>query len=302
MISISIILTTYNSGCQLLEVINSITNQHGIGIDFSIELIVVDDCSTDNTVEILKNNNIEFFSTNKNSGGPNRGRNIALKKCSGDFICIADHDDIWFPNKILELLKVSDFAPIITSGYTFFNIINNQKTKRVKISSSSYFLYEKNKTFISKLTKKKSGQQTYLGSIMFSSSFKNIFFEEEYGMVDFDWVLRLFHNNSSVEVCKSLYLRKVKSNNLSLDESYRLNDYKCSMKTVSDFSDQYPSQVKISKKRINGSMGRYYYLMGDMKNARKYLMKSTFNLISILYLVTSFVGNKFVRKYFNIFG
>lgn len=302
MISVSIILTTYNSGDQLLEVINSITNQDGIGTDFSIELIVVDDCSTDNTVEILKNNNIQFFSANNNSGGPNRGRNIALKKCKGDFICIADHDDVWFPNKILELLKVSDVAPIITSGYTLFNTINNQKINRIKISSSSYVLYEKNKTFISKLTKMKSGQQTYLGSIMFSSSLKNVFFEEEYGMIDFDWVLRLFHNNSSVEVCKSLYLRKVKRNNLSLDESYRINDYKYSMKTVSDFSDQYPSQVKISKKRINGSMGRYYYLIGDMKNARKYLMKSTVNFISILYLITTFVGHKFVRKHFNIFG
>ena len=303
MISVSIILTTYNSGNQLLEVINSINNQHGVGIDFSIELIVVDDCSTDNTVEILIKNNIQFFSTNKNSGGPNRGRNIALKKCNGDFICIADHDDVWFSNKISELLKVSDFAPIITSGYTLFNLINNQKIKRIKSSSSSsYILYEKNKTFISKLTKMKSGQQTYLGSIMFSSSLKNVFFEEEYGMIDFDWVLRLFHNNSSVEICKSLYLRKVKRNNLSLDESYRINDYEYSMKTVSDFLDQYPSQVKISKKRINGSMGRYYYLIGDMKNARKYLMKSTVNLISILYLITTFVGHKFVRKHFNIFG
>ena len=235
MISVSIILTTYNSGNQLLEVINSINNQHGVDIDFSIELIVVDDCSSDNTVEILIKNNIQFFSTNKNSGGPNRGRNIALKKCNGDFICIADHDDVWFSNKISELLKVSDVAPIITSGYTLFNLINNQKIKRIKSSSTSYVLYEKNKTFISKLTKIKSGQQTYLGSIMFSSSLKNVFFEEEYGMIDFDWVLRLFHNNSSVEVCKSLYLRKVKRNNLSLDETYRINDYKYSMKTVSDF-------------------------------------------------------------------
>ncbi len=97
-------------------------------------------------------------------------------------------------------------------------------------------------------------------------------------------------------------MRKVKRNNLSLDESYRINDYKYSMKTVSDFLDQYPSQVQISKKRINGSMGRYYYLIGDMKNARKYLMKSTVNLISILYLITTFVGHKFVRKHFNIFG
>ena len=155
MISVSIILTTYNSGNQLLEVINSINNQHGVDIDFSIELIVVDDCSTDNTVEILIKNNIQFFSTNKNSGGPNRGRNIALKKCNGDFICIADHDDVWFPNKISELLKVSDVAPIITSGYTLSDAIKNRHIERINTSSDSFIFYDNNITFFSKLTKNK---------------------------------------------------------------------------------------------------------------------------------------------------
>ena len=302
MIKVSIILTTYNSGNQILEVINSIKNQDGINTDFKMELIIVDDCSTDNTIELLRSGNIPFISTNSNSGGPNRGRNIALKKCNGDFICVADHDDVWFPNKISELLKVSDVAPIITSGYTLSDAIKNRHIERIKTSSDSFIFYDNNITFFSKLTKNKITQQTYLGSIMFSSSLKHILFEEEYGMIDFDWVLRLFHNNSSVEICKSLYLRKVEIKNLSLDEGYRINDYKYSMEKVSDFSELYPSQVKISKKRINGSMGRYYYLMGDMKNARKYLMKSTINLISILYLITTFVGHKFVRKHFNIFG
>ena len=70
-----------------------------------MELIVADDCSTDNTIKILKSEKIPFLSTKINSGGPNKGRNIALKKCTGDYICIADHDDIWFPDKIEKLLR-----------------------------------------------------------------------------------------------------------------------------------------------------------------------------------------------------
>ena len=301
---VSIILTTYNSGNKIQEVLDSIYNQQRRGELFEIDLLVVDDCSIDNTQDILLANDIKFLSTSKNTGGPNYGRNIALKKCTGDYICIADHDDIWYANKLEALLSVIDLAPIVTSGYVLLDHSLSRKIYRVKqsLNNIGYLEYDKNETFIAKMTRSKTGQETYLGSILFCQSFKDIFFEEEYGMIDFDWVLRLFHNNSSVEVCKSLYLRKVKRNNLSLDESYRINDYKYSMKTVSDFSDQYPSQVNISIKRINGSMGRYYYLIGDMKNARKYLMKSTINLISILYLITTFVGHKFVRKHFNIFG
>ncbi len=50
---VSVILTTYNSEYQIQEVIDSIYNQQGKGKLFEIELIVVDDCSTDSTQKIL---------------------------------------------------------------------------------------------------------------------------------------------------------------------------------------------------------------------------------------------------------
>ena len=299
---VSVILTTYNSGYQILEVINSILFQEGINKDFKIELIIVDDCSTDNTIELLKSDNISFIRTNRNSGGPNKGRNIALKQCKGDYICIADHDDVWFPNKISELLKVSEFAPIISSGYTLLDTTTGKRIERVNTESDTYVLYNENNTFISKLTRSNFGQQTYLGSIMFSSSLKHILFEEEYGMIDFDWVLKLFHNKPSIEVCKSLYLRKVEEKNLSLNEKYRINDYNYSLNTIDEFSDKYPSEVRISEKRINGSLARYYYLIGSMSSARKYFIRSEMSFKTILYLITTFAGSKLVKRYFNIFG
>ena len=302
MIKVSVILTTYNAENQIQEVIDSIHKQEGRDELFELELIVVDDCSTDSTAAILERMNISFISTKKNTGGPNKGRNIAISQCKGDFICIADHDDIWFPNKISELISVSDLAPIITSGYTLEDTSSGRKEERVNKSSSDFVEYKKNETFLTKLTKSKVGQQTYLGSIMFNSALKNMKFEEDFGMIDFDWVLKLFHNQNSVEVCSALYLRKVEGNNLSLNEQYRTNDYYYSLKSISTYKNKYPSEVKRSEKRINGSMGRYYYLMGDMKLSRKYLLKSTIGLKTILYLITSFVGSKIVKKYFNIFG
>jgi len=301
---VSVILTTYNSENQLQEVIDSINNQEGIGELFELELLAVDDCSSDNTKVILLKNSINFQITSKNTGGPNHGRNLALKQCTGDYICIADHDDVWFANKVKKLLAVSYIAPIVTSGYILSDISSSKEVARISksLDEKGYLQYEKNETFLSKLTKSKVGQQTYLGSILFHSSLKHILFEEECGMIDFDWVLKLFYNQKSVEVCSALYLRKVEGNNLSLNEQYRINDYYYSLKTISVYKHEYSAAVKCAEKRINGSMGRYYYLIGDMKLARKYLSKSTIELKTILYLITTFVGSKIVKKYFNIFG
>ena len=316
MIKVSVILTTYNSEHQIYEVIDSIYNQEGKDESFELELLIVDDCSTDNTIHIidilkkdLDNNGFSFpsfqlFSNSSNSGGPNQGRNYALNKCTGNYICIADHDDIWLPNKIIKLLAVVDLAPIISSGYILSDKSFEMEVSRVNKSGDNvgHIFYEKNETFISKLTKSKVGQQTYLGSIMYCSSLKHILFEEQYGMIDFDWVLKLFNNQTSVEVCDALYIRKVDSSNLSLNEQYRVNDYHYSIKSILTYKNEYPLEVKIAERKINGSMGRYYYLIGNMRLARVYLLKSTIELKTILYLITTFVGSKIVKRYFKIFG
>ncbi|HJN53542.1 MAG TPA: hypothetical protein QGI27_00550, partial [Flavobacteriaceae bacterium] len=117
-----------------------------------------------------------------------------------------------------------------------------------------------------------------------------------------DWILNLFYNQKSVEVCLPLYLRKVKSENLSLNEQYRINDYNYTLKTVLSYKDEYSDLVKCSEQRINGSMGRYYYLTGNMYLARRYFLKSTFELKTIFYLITTFVGSSLVKRYFKIFG
>jgi len=304
MIIVSIILTTYNSEDQIQEVIDSILQQEGRGELFELELLVVDDCSTDDTQAILFRNNINFRFTSKNTGGPNHGRNIALSICTGNYICIADHDDIWISNKIIQLLALVDLAPIISSGYILLDKSLVKEVSRVNNSADNvgHILYKKNETFISKLTKSNVGQQTYLGSLMFCSSLKHILFEEQYGMIDFDWVLNLFNNQKSVEVCDALYLRKVDGSNLSLIQQYRINDYQYSLQSIAKYKSEYEKEVKLSERRMNGSMGRYYYLIGNMRLARVYFLKSRIELKTILYLITTFVGSKIVKRYFKIFG
>ena len=90
LLKISIILTTFNPGRIIHKTLDSILSQKGIDDKFKLELIVVDDCSQENIKDLCKQENVFFESTKINSGGPNKGRNIGLNLCSGDFIIIAD--------------------------------------------------------------------------------------------------------------------------------------------------------------------------------------------------------------------
>src|SRR5690606_2018769 len=114
----------------------------------------------------------------RNSGGPNRGRNIGLENATGDYICITDHDDEWKPERINTLLPFLERVPIVTSGYTSVNMDSGLKYDVVCKEPLGYVFYGYNMTFLQKLQKCAKGQNTYLGSIIFHNALKNILFEE----------------------------------------------------------------------------------------------------------------------------
>lgn len=298
---VSVIVTTYNSELTIEKTIQSILNQDGVNQNFELELIVVDDCSLDKTREILQNYDLLLLSTEVNSGGPNKGRNIGLKNATGDYLCIADHDDVWQKHRILTVIPYLLKVPIVSSGYTLVDQLNNRNIVRVGSPNKPYLYFARNQTFTDRLTKSLKGQNVY-GSIFFSKKLKDVYFEEHFNQVDYDWILRLFHNNDSIEVCDSLYYRNVSGNNLSLNESYRKTDFYYSLMTIETYEEQYPAQVRKAYLRIHGSRARYYYLMGNMKKARFYFLKSQWGLKTFLYYITSFAGSGIVKKKFNIFG
>jgi len=299
---VSVILTTYNSRDSVKRLVDSILKQKGIESQFSIELIVIDDCSTDDTLDILSNYNIKILTTTTNSGGPNKGRNIGLGVCTGDYICIADHDDVWLDDKIISSLQYLEEVPIVSSGYSLVNKTSGKRTERVANTTNSFIYYGKNETFLSKLVRSNTKQGAYLGSLIFRKDLKHIFFEENFGMVDFDWILRLFYQNDSIELAASKYVRYIDDINLSLKENYRRNDFYYSLMFIENYRGQFPREFNKAYKRIHGSRARYYYLIDNMQLARFYLRKAELSLKNVAYFLTSFYGSEYVKRKFNIFG
>lgn len=107
---VSIIMPSYNTGRFIKESIESVLAQ----TYQNWELIIVDDCSTDNTDEVVasfQDNRIRFFKNDVNSGAA-VSRNRALREAKGKWIAFLDSDDLWLPEKLekqISFMEQNDY-------------------------------------------------------------------------------------------------------------------------------------------------------------------------------------------------
>ncbi|TYB96326.1 MAG: glycosyltransferase family 2 protein [Kosmotoga sp.] len=130
---VSIITPLYNSKKFIADTLESVINQSYT----NWEMLIVDDCSTDNGAKIVKkysqnDNRIKYFKQNINKG-PAKTRNKAIKLANGRYIAFLDSDDLWKKNKLkkqLEYMKNNDFA----FTFTRYQKINENGEKKGHIS------------------------------------------------------------------------------------------------------------------------------------------------------------------------
>ena len=173
---ISVIMPCYNAEPFIAEAIQSVIGQTYT----NWEMLICDDCSTDNSANIIKefcrkDTRIKYLKTEYNTGSPSMPRNIAIDFSQGQYIAFLDADDVWLPNKLSEQL---DF--LIQNGYKIvysnYNIISSdgfflrsvKARKRVdynglllhsEINCSSAFLL---KSLIENIRFKQVGKEDYL--------------------------------------------------------------------------------------------------------------------------------------------
>lgn len=95
---VSVVIATYNMGQYLADAVRSVLNQTWK----NLELIVIDDGSTDNTPQVMEpllaDPRVKYL-PQKNAGQP-KAKNAGIKACQGDFIAFCDGDDLWAPRKL----------------------------------------------------------------------------------------------------------------------------------------------------------------------------------------------------------
>lgn len=115
--TVSVILPTYNRAHLLERAIQSVLDQ--TYPDF--EIIVVDDASIDNTVNIIKgiiNERIRYIRHEKNKGAA-AARNTGIKLAKGKYIAFQDSDDEWLRDKLEKQIKIFEtVSPEVGVVYT----------------------------------------------------------------------------------------------------------------------------------------------------------------------------------------
>ncbi|MEZ7503915.1 glycosyltransferase family 2 protein [Flavobacterium sp. Arc2] len=115
---ISIIIPAYNASKFLLETLESVKRQTYT----NWEIVLVNDCSTDNTIEIVNefskgiSNSVKLITNAKNSG-VSVSRNIAVANASGTWLALLDSDDVWLPNHLETLMNEVDKDPQLNLVY-----------------------------------------------------------------------------------------------------------------------------------------------------------------------------------------
>ena len=99
---VSIITPVYNAERFISETIDSVTNQNYK----DWELILVNDCSSDNSVKIVeyyvaKDARIKLINLKENSGAA-VARNAGIEAARGQYIAFVDSDDCWAPSKMMD--------------------------------------------------------------------------------------------------------------------------------------------------------------------------------------------------------
>jgi len=134
-ILISVIIPSYNRATTVKETIESIVTQHGVGESYDLEIVIGDDCSTDNSREVLEQyrrrypNIIRLFFRDENLG---LGANWAqcVKDSRGKYICNCDNDDYWHnPDKLqlqLEFMEKQQNSNICITNHRTHNRITGE--------------------------------------------------------------------------------------------------------------------------------------------------------------------------------
>lgn len=157
---VSIIMPSWNTADFIRESINSVLAQTYT----NWELLIVDDCSTDNTDEVVasyKDERIKYFKNEKNSGAA-LTRNKALREAQGEWIAFLDSDDLWIPEKLEKMISFMTENKYAFAYHEYEKIDEESKPLNIYVSGPEI------------VTKRKMYNYGYPGCLAFMYSAKEM--------------------------------------------------------------------------------------------------------------------------------
>ena len=247
----SVIIPTYNRGYCINKTIDSILLQNYS----SYEIIIIDDCSTDNTSDIIyniENSSKIIYKRLLINSGPNIAKNIGSKIAKGEYLIFLDSDDLFYSinsiNDIFFEINRHNFPELImfSSFYLKENVTTNVRFEKLNFKNA--FKNSYNGEFLPVVNRKVFYNNNFIETLIGGEGLTWLSIAKTYNSIIFSKIVTRTYNNLNDDRL---------SNNKSLHYAQRL--YKIHQMNIKMF---WTDALKISPFYLFKTLGKlfYYYI------------------------------------------
>lgn len=270
-LDISVVIPTYNRANLLPKAVKSVLEQN----HQSIEIIIVDDLSTDNTKEVIasfQNEKIKYV-VNSRAKGANGARNTGVLMAKGKYIAFQDSDDIWLPTKIEKQLKYMEENTEVDMCFCSLNIDDfSRVVPNRKVESEEIHAQLKRGNFISTQT-----------IFVKAEIAKEILFDEKLmRFQDWDFCLRLSEKYKVHHIDEVLAVAEVQNDSIGKQVNQA--------EALKQFFDKFPDLK--DENLITKSFQHFVVSHRDKKNGNMFLS----NIHYAKYFSYQFIDKVFNRR------
>lgn len=286
---VSVIIPTYNRASFLEKSVQSVISQ----TIKNIEIIVINNYSTDNTLDIIRSfndNRIKIINF-KNGGVIAKSRNQGMIQSTGKYIAFLDDDDLWRPDKLELQIKYLESHPEFGLVYSNAIIIDEKGNRkglllnRGQAREGRIFQYLLGGNFIPILTLLMKREVLESNGLLF----------EEPSMIaveDYEYLMRAALKFGFGYIDKPMAMYRIHSTGMSKAKSVAL----LRQKVLKKFLDNYDVPGRLYNKiiynieRLNFSVSVYYWSISDQVNAERYARRYIFYNLKKIRLLHVLLG------------
>lgn len=240
---ISIIITCYNNGAYIKECIDSVVNND------EVEIIIINDGSTDNSLNIIDEyNNIKVITTNNN--GLSIARNRGIDESTGDYILFIDGDDYIDKhsiNIIKNYINDNDFDLLLLNTTKYYEFNNTYEKEILSINNEILDIPD----LINNKICGRAWRFLYKSELIKNN---NLYFQEKLVYEDEEWVPKVIYYAKKIKYLDIPYYFYRKSNN-SITSNKTLNNIKDLIKIV-DITYKWNNEIKWNNIYLYFSLSR----------------------------------------------
>lgn len=294
---VSVIIPTYNRGTVIRRSIDSVLAQ----TYKDLELIVVDDASTDNTEEVVrsvKDSRVRYIKQTPNQGAC-AARNLGIEHARGDYVAFQDSDDAWRPNKLeVQLEAMRKYQ----AGVCFCRMKRHYNDKG---KANSYLFPEMEETRL--VSHEFTCLHTYISTQTIVAA-RDVFLKHRFDpkvkkAQDYDWAVRASRDQDFLYLSDVLVDQYIQDNSITRGgsrktieaRSYFLQKYQDEFKTFPEFQI-YTLKIIAKQKTLLGEdaaaeLKQIYEIRKTPRSYVKYLL-SRMKLLSLIYKVKGDIKDK----------